>query len=71
MSEYPDHVPREDRPDPTPENIPDDLVRSALATATVYGACPECGEKQFFPRVTGHNTDTSCSECGQPIRIVG
>lgn len=68
---WPDRVPRDDQPDATPENVPDDVLSSALATATMYGACPECGTEQFIPTTPGHNTRWNCRECEFEMKVVG
>jgi len=68
---YPDHVPESDRPDPTCDNVPEDVLSTALDWATMYVACPECGEQQFIPTLAGHNTTCDCRECGFEMKIVG
>jgi len=68
---YPDRVDKENRPEVALQNIPDDVVEKALNWAVRYGACPECGEEQFYPELSGHNTEWDCRECGHTMRIVG
>jgi len=60
-----------DRPEPTLENIPDDVVKAALSIAVTYQACPYCGEEQFLPVVAGRNTYHDCRACGDEMSVVG
>lgn len=71
MSDYPRHVPADERPERTLENIPDDVVSNALTIATRYGECPECNERQFYTVMPGYNTTHECTECGLEMRVVG
>lgn len=69
--DYPDHVSRDEQPSKTVENIPDDIVEGALSIGVGYGACPECGEEQFYNRAPGRNAYHDCVECGFGMTIVG
>jgi predicted RNA-binding Zn-ribbon protein involved in translation (DUF1610 family) len=68
---YPDHVRLEDRPDANPDNVPTPVLEEAVENAVMYGACPECGEAQFYPFKSGYNTLWDCKECGFTMMIVG
>lgn len=67
---YPKDVPRDERKEATVENVPDDIIESALYSVD-YGECPECGERQFYRVVAGHNSEHDCVGCGETLRIVG
>jgi hypothetical protein len=69
-SGFPEWVPREDRPDPTPETVPDGIVEHALEVGTQYAACPDCDTEQWFPWTPDEPTDATCEECGQNVTIV-
>lgn len=71
MDDYPERVSRDERPETTVENVPDDVLESALSIAVSYGECPRCGTRQFHPIMPGHNTSWDCRDCDNPMRIVG
>lgn len=71
MSDFPEHVDQDERPEPTPENIPDDVLEAAIGTAVDYSGCPFCGERQFHVIVPGHNSYHECVECGETFDVVG
>lgn len=68
---YPKRVPRDEQPEYTIENIPDDVLKSAISIAVKYGACPHCGESQFYNTVPGHNSSHECQECNETMTVVG
>lgn len=68
---YPDRVDRDEQPEATIENVPDDIIKGALSIATRYVACPECRTKQFVNEMPGHNTTAECRNCGFSMRVVG
>lgn len=68
---YPDRVSKDERPESTVENIPDDILRSAIKTATTYGECPECSERQFMVIIPGHNSSHKCRNCEEVMTVVG
>lgn len=68
---YPDRVPREERPDATVESVPKDVLDQAIEWAVDYAKCSNCAEPQFYPILAGHNTEWDCRKCGEPIRVVG
>ena len=68
--EFPDRVPREERPTPTVEALPDDIVEHALDVGTRYARCPDCGSEQWFPWTPQETTGCSCSDCGAEVTIV-
>jgi len=70
MSEYPNHVPMDERPDRTIENIPDDVIEKAISTCQ-YKECPHCGHRQWFNYVPGHNSSAECKDCGEEVPLVG
>ena len=61
------NVPYEERPEQTPENIPDELVEKALGMATSYGECLECGHRFWHLHKPGHNQRFECPKCGNKI----
>lgn len=71
MSKTPNRLYDEPQPDPTPANIPNDVLETVIRVAVSYGGCPYCGEAQFYPVMAGHNTTWECRECGDEMRIVG
>lgn len=68
---WPDRVSKDEWPERTVENIPDDVVDTALSIATMYGACPNCGEEQFIPTTPGHNSRWTCRACDFEMKVVG
>lgn len=67
---FPDWVPREDRPDPTPEAVPEEILEHALQVGTRYARCPSCDAEQWFPWTPEETTRTACSDCGTDITVV-
>ena len=68
---WPDRVPYDDQPDATPENVPDDVLSSALEIATTYGKCPNCGTEQFIPTTPNMNSRWNCRKCTYEMKVVG
>lgn len=68
--DFPD-TERENRPEPTVENVPEDVLKSALSIATAWKKCPNCGTKQFVNVVPGHNSSHECRDCGESYTAVG
>lgn len=68
--EFPDWVPRDDRPVPTVESVPDEIVEHALRVGTRYARCPDCGTEQWFPWTPDESTGWTCSDCGEEVTIV-
>lgn len=68
---WPDRVSKDEWPDRTVENIPDDVVESALEIATMYGKCPNCETEQFIPTTPGHNSRWNCRKCTYEMKVVG
>jgi len=71
LEEHPNRVPMEERPDATVDNIPDEVLESAIKNGVSYGECPECQTQQFHPTVPGHNTSWECLDCGFVMHIIG
>lgn len=71
MSEYPNPVDTEERPEFTPENIPDEILEEAISTAVIYRECPHCGERQFMNVTPGYNRRHTCADCGEGLTVVG
>lgn len=69
-SNYPEHVDREERPERTAENIPDKKLERA-ARFFSWEECTECGHRQWWLYVPGHNSTGSCDECGTSHKLVG
>lgn len=67
MSEYPDFVPRNEWPDKTIASVPDTVIRDAMASLR-YGACPECGTRQWMNYVTARESTHNCRECDTIIK---
>lgn len=67
---YPKDVPYDESPEAMVENVPNDIIESALSSVK-YGECPECSERQFYRMVAGHNSEHDCIGCGETLRIVG
>ena len=68
--EFPDRVPREDRPTPTVDTVPEEIVEHALEVGTRYARCPGCGTEQWFPWTPEETTSCECSDCGEKITII-
>lgn len=68
---YPDYVPIDEQPDHTVENIPEDVLSSAIRIAVTYGECTHCETRQFHPFMPGHNTTWECKSCETEMQIVG
>lgn len=68
--DFPD-TDREERPEATVENVPDDVVESAVSIATAWKKCPRCGTEQFVNVVSGFNSSHECRECGGEYTVVG
>jgi len=66
-----DRVPSDERPKPSVEDVPDEIVEKALSWATRYAACPECGTEQFFFERPGWNTTVKCGHCGEKVKMIG
>lgn len=67
---FPEWIPREDRPDPTLESIPEEIVEHALRVGTRYASCPDCGAEQWFPWTPEETTRTACDDCGAAVTVV-
>lgn len=68
---YPKRIPIDEQPEPTPDNVPDEILRDAVKIATGYGSCPKCDTRQWYNTVAGYNTSHECVECEFTMRIVG
>lgn len=62
-------VPEREHPDATPQNIPDNVLKEAIAIAIEYRECLHCGERQFFSTISGRNTTAGCRACQQEMRV--
>ena len=62
-------VPDREHPDATPQNIPVDILKEAIAIAIEYRECPHCGERQFLSTISGRNTTAECKACQQEMRV--
>lgn len=71
MNDYPDYVPKDETPDATVENIPNEVVERAISITCSYKECAECGARQWFAYVPGRNSEQDCCECGEVNRLVG
>lgn len=71
MSDYFNRVQNEEVEEPTIENIPDDVLKSAIETSVLYGECPHCEEQKFYTFCAGRNSSVECSGCEKLITVVG
>jgi hypothetical protein len=62
---------REERPEPTVESVPDDVIEGALDIAVAWKKCPGCSVEQFINIVPGHNTSHECKNCGESYKVIG
>lgn len=67
---FPDWMPPEERPTPSPESVPDDIVEHALRVGARYARCPDCGTEQWFPWTPAETTGWTCGDCGTEITVV-
>lgn len=70
MREYPEYVPKEERPEKNVENIPEGVLKQALRSLK-WEKCPHCGEGQWMNYVQGRNTNHTCVGCGATLKTVG
>jgi len=68
---FPNHVPMEERPPFSIQNVPDNVLQEAIGIAVNYKSCPDCGHEQFMPVVPGHNSTWDCVECDYEMVVVG
>jgi len=68
--DYPNRVPKDEIPEKTVGNLPDELVEQLLADAK-YCECPECGWRQWEQLIRGHNNHYECNNCGNQMTLVG
>lgn len=67
---FPDWVPRDERPAPSAESVPEEIVEHALRVGTRYAGCPDCGTEQWFPWTPSEPTGWECRDCGADVTIV-
>ena len=67
---FPNWIPREERPDPIPESVPEEIIEHAISVGTRYASCPTCGAEQWFPWTPDEPTSTECTDCGEAITVV-
>ena len=68
--EFPDRVSRDERPMPTVDALPDEIVEHALDVGTRYARCPSCKTEQWFPWTPEETTGCECRDCGRKITII-
>ena len=68
---YPDRVDEADRPEPTPDVVPDEIVERAVEMCSEYRACPKCGHEQWMAKTPGNNVYWNCNECDAKMTVVG
>jgi len=57
-------VPKDEKPEFSIENVPDNVIEKAIEWATVYTECGNCGERQFMHFRPGYGSTEECKECG-------
>lgn len=70
-----DYVPelpsRDEIPERTVENVPNNMLEKIVLMNCKYRLCPHCEEGQWFYYNSGHTRNVDCVECGDEVTLIG
>jgi len=71
MDDVPELPPRDEIPERTVENIPNELLEDVVLSTCKYRLCPHCEEGQWFYYMSGHTRNADCVTCGDEVTLIG
>jgi len=71
MDETPNLPSREEIPERTVENVPNEMLEELVLRTFKYRLCPHCEEGQWFYYNSGHTVNVDCVECGDEVTLIG
>jgi len=71
MDDVPELPPREEIPERTVENVPNEMLEELVLRTFKYRLCPHCEEGQWFYYNSGHTRTVNCIECSDEIVLMG
>ena len=71
MEDTPELPPRDEIPECTVENIPNELIENLIVKTCRHRLCAHCDEGQWFYYNSGHTRTVNCIECSDEIVLMG